>query len=79
LLKINYYHLHTTNADKYLWYLKDNSKYRNVMRTIKPSSDSRDIDEEMMINFMRKLPNNILKPTKFWIVSQHFGISYEYF
>jgi len=49
------------------------------MRSLKPRNDDKEIDEEMLINFMRNLPNNVFKPTKFWIVSQHFGVSYEYF
>lgn len=34
LLKINYYHLHTADPDRYIWYLKDSNKYRDVMRKI---------------------------------------------
>lgn len=82
LLNINYEHLHITDLNRYLQMIRFNKSYRITVQQFKFFGNSffrGGTSEQMLLEFLERLPSNILRKTKYEIMRNQFGISEEYF
>lgn len=82
LVSMQFEHLHTTNLNKYLQMIRFHTNYRKIVQQFNLFGSSffrGGTSEDMLLEFMERLPSNVLRRTKYEAMRNQFGIGEVYF